>query len=453
MKKLIVEKSDYLFKLAYIDNNVLKRIEFQKMKDSVKVGQIYKGKINKKVEGLNAYFVDLGENQGFLQSKNRYKIGDTVLLQVKTEAVGDKQAKMTEKLSLPGDYIVYLPLENKVSISNKLPEEDVRTITQELRSRYPQDGLILRTAALGVGFGHIEKDLLKQKTIFFDIRNNYNSLEKGLLYKKNFIEHFFSSFFEEIREVYSNDRELLKQIKEILIKRQQVVNYIFEEGPLFRTLGIDSKKLAQTHYRFEELSLVIEKTEAFTVIDVNSGYRKGHLYMDDTAFEVNNSSCRHIVDLILLKNISGVILVDFIDMKSQDYKEKLLSTLRNEFLRDHKKVSVLSITSLGIVQIIRKRDSSDVMEELLCDCPYCYGSGKIPGDDWLLDLIQAEIKHYLLHYNVKEDLLIIEVPYITKETVEPCLESLEKKYNCNILFEFNHSRWDIKVYQRKEDGK
>lgn len=451
MKKLIVEKSDYLLKLAYMDAGVLKRVELLKTQHSLRVGQVYKGIVRKKVAGLNAYFVDLGKEQGFLQSRNRYNLGDTVLLQVKTEAVGEKQAKMTEKLSLSGDYIVYLPFENKVSVSNKLHEEVVGTITEKLRSRYPKEGLILRTAALNTDFESIEKDLLKQKAIFYGIKENYEASQKGLLYEKTFIEHFFSSFFEDVREVSSNDKELLKQIKEILSKRMEYPRYVFEEAPLFRTLGIDLKKLSQKHYKFGELSLVIEKTEAFTAIDVNSGYRKGHLYMDDTAFEVNSSSCKHIVDLIILKNISGVILVDFIDMKSQAYKENLLEVLKREFLRDHKKVSVLNITSLGIVQIIRKRDSSDVMEELLCDCPYCFGSGKIPKKEWFLDSIRSEIEHYFLHYRVKEAPLIIEVPYVIKQTVEASLEVLETKYNCKFLLEFNYSGWDIRVYQRKED--
>ncbi|MDO4793393.1 MAG: ribonuclease E/G [Filifactor alocis] len=451
MKKLIVEKSDYLLKIAYIDGSVLKRVEFLKTKHSLRAGQIYKGIIRKKLEGLSAYFVDLGEEQGFLQSRNRYELGDAVLLQVKTEAVAEKQAKMTEKLSLSGSYVVYLPLENKVSVSNKLPEEEVRAIVEELRSRHPKDGLILRTSALNADFEDIEKDLLKQKAIFSDIKKSYISSEKGLLYEKTFVEHFFSSFFGEVREVSSNDKGLLKQVKEILSQREGDPRYVFEETPLFRTLGIDSKKLLQKYYKFGELSLVIEKTEAFTAIDVNSGYRKGHLYMDDTVFEVNSSSCKHIVDLIILKNISGIILVDFIDMKSQAYKEKLLDVLKREFLRDHKKVSVLNITSLGIVQIIRKRDSSNVTEELLCDCPYCFGSGSVPGKELLFDSIQSEIEHYLLHHSVKEAPFVIEIPYIIKQTVEASLEVLEKKYERKFLLEFNRGGWDIRVYQRKED--
>lgn len=450
MNRLIAEKSHFLLKLAYIEGNELKRVEMEKTDQKVRRGQIYIGKITKRVTGLQAYFLDLGSyGQGFLQTKKEYRTGNYVLVQVKTEAVGEKQPKLTEEISLSGRYTVYLPSHKGVSISNKIQnDEKIREFAKKLQKDDPDLGLILRTDALQCDYPQIESDLLEQKSIFDRISNL--PVKEGLVYEKSFVERFFSTFFEKkIDEVVSNDKELLKQIRAILEKRALTPHFRLTQERMFDTLGIDLQKLMQKRYPFGDLSIVMETTEAFTAVDINSGFQNRHLFIDDMSFQVNLQACKHIVDLVILKDISGVILIDFIDMKKEDYRNQLLETLRKEFMRDYKKVSVLNITSLGIVQVIRKREKQNIVEEFTVDCPHCSGSGRVMDSVMKMDLLERETERFFMHRFSGRGAVRIKVPKELQSQVEEVREIWEKKYHRTLVFHYGEENSKIEIIEEK----
>lgn len=449
MKKLIAEKSDFLLKLAYMDGSELKRVEIEKEKNEVRNGQVYRAVVQKRASGLQAYFLDLKTcEQGFLQSRKNYKNGETVLVQVKKTSIGSKQPKLTEELSFSGRYAVYLPFGKGVSISNKIGEDKrLKAISETLEKKYSKEGIIFRTNSVHADYTEIEEDILQQKRIFEKVLNTNKA---GLLYEKNFVERFFSTFFEqEVDEVVANDKEMMSQIKTEFQKRDLHPRFRLTSERNFDVLGIDVTKLMQKRYRFGNLEIVVETTEAFTAIDINSGFQNRHLFLDDMSLQVNLQACGHIVDLIILKDISGVILIDFIDMKKDEYRNQLLKELKREFIRDHKKVSVLNITSLGIVQVIRKREKQNIVEEFTRNCPHCQGTGRTTDLIMEMDKLQGEVERFLFHRSVEEGALQLHLPSRLKEETENIRKSWEDKYCRKLVFHYGDEDSPIEIIERR----
>ena len=167
--------------------------------------------------------------------------------------------------------------------------------------------------------------------------------------------------------------------------------------------------------------------------------------MDDMALDVNLKSCQYIVDLIIKKDISGIILIDFIDMKKKIYQEKLLHRLKEEFKRDIKKVSVLNITTLGIVQVIRQREKENLIDMISCSCPLCLGTGYLKSPVILLDELEVEIRKYLYHKEIKKDSLLVVAPSYMKNYFDRNQFLLESKYGISMNIEYEEYMDGIKL--------
>ncbi len=449
MKQLILENSDFLLKIAYVNSGKTEKIEVYKKDIAISTGQVYKGKVLKNVIGLNGQFISLGVGEGFLQGNRLLKNGEEVLVQVKKEAIGEKQPKLTESISLAGRYVVYLPNEHKISVSNKLKQwENIDNIVDNLEKVFGNIGLIIRTEAKDEEFSRIEQEVYELQQRYRKILEKYSQSTMGLLYEEDRITKFFHHFHEtENHQIIFNDKKILLRVKAILQRHGMKSELLYSEEDLFQKYAVNLNSVFQSRYRFGNISIVMETTEAFTAVDVNSGYQNRHLYLDDMALNVNLEACKHIVDLIVLKDISGVILVDFIDMKKSGYEKILLENLQREFQRDERKTSVLNITSLGIVQIIRKREKENLIEYLSVPCPVCHGQGKVRNGIMLLDELVSDIRRYLFHHDIKGDTINVKVPIYLKEELQENMRFLEEKFGYKFSIEYFDYGTEIQISQ------
>ena len=436
-KKLIIEDSSFLTKVAYLNQGTVERIEIIKKDYHIKKNQIYQCRVKKNIVSSSGKLVDLGNQElGFLQVNKDLKNGDVVIAQIKKEPISSKLAKLTDDINLSGEYVIYLPFGKEIFLSNKI-KNDTRSdkLVKKLSTDFLNIGLIIRTEAIEVDYEQVRQEVERLVGLFQEIMRDG---VVGLLYEQDSLLDFFHHFrFETIDEVISNSKEIISKVKKWALLKKISPEYKLQEIDLFGSYGISLTKLFSKKYDFGNISIIIEPTEAFTAVDVNSGYQEKHCYMDDMALEVNLKSCKYVVDLIIKKNISGIILIDFIDMKKHGYQEKLLRRLREEFRRDIKKVSVLNITSLGIVQVIRQREKENIMDMISFSCPLCSGSGHLKSSLILLDELEVEIRKYLYHKEIKKDSLFVVAPSYMKSYFDKNQSFLESKYgvSMNIKYE------------------
>lgn len=447
-KKLIIEDSFFLTKVAYLNEGTVERIEIIKKDCPIKKNQIYHCKIRKNIVSSNGKLVDLGnEELGFLQVNKDLKNGDMVIAQIKKEPISTKLAKLTDDISIAGEFVIYLPFEKDIHLSNKI-KKDSRSIklVEALINDFSNIGLIIRTEAIEVDYEQIRQEVEQLVVLFQEIMRKKKDGVVGLLYEQDSLLDFFYHFrFETIDEVISNSKEIISKVKQWAMSKKISPEYKLQEIDLFGSYGISLEKLFSKKYDFGNISIVIEPTEAFTAVDVNSGYQEKHCYMDDMALDVNLKSCQYIVDLIIKKDISGIILIDFIDMKKKIYQEKLLHRLKEEFKRDIKKVSVLNITTLGIVQVIRQREKENLIDMISCSCPLCLGTGYLKSPVFLLDELEVEIRKYLYHKEIKKDSLLVVAPSYMKNYFDRNQFLLESKYGISMNIEYKEYMDSIKL--------
>lgn len=346
---------------------------------------------------MQAAFVDIGlSKNAFLSTEEEakdkpFKEGQEVLVQVSREPVGDKGAKVTTRFSLAGRFAVLLP-KNKnylgVSASIKDVEERERLLKlgQQLKPR--EAGLILRTLAAGV----TEKELLEDINRLCEIQKEIVlSMEggkvKGLLY--NAVDPFSrlvrEGIDDSVDEIIIDDGELAQQLRaELQRVKCSAAKKVWTDfkGRLFERYGVQAEIENALRPKVELESggyLIIEQTEALVVIDVNSGKYTGEKTRSDTLLALNLEAGEEILRQIKLRNLSGIIIVDFIDMKRSEDWRTLMSFLEETALRKKTKCHIVGRTKLGLVEITRKKEGQTLEARYTDLCPHCSGRGRLPG--------------------------------------------------------------------------
>lgn len=393
--------------------------------ESQQEGKICRGIVKKVMPGLEAAFVDIGEEKnGYLPMENlKLKGGQEVLVQVKRGAQGEKGAKLTSKISIPGRNIVLLPGEKSILFSSKLEEEVKLRLKKTIGSLKSQDhGIILRTESKESN----EADLKEEYEELLDVWNNIKkefSMGMGskVLWEEEETPFKFlrDTLEKEDTTILINDKKYMIRLKEFLkkISRNDVeVRYLEGNILLNSEFNKDIRDIFSRKIALKKGgSLVFDSTEAFEVIDVNSGGFAGGLVLEETALEVNLEAAKSVVKQIQLRDLGGIILVDFIDMKSENAKKKLIEAVETELKKDKKKASVVAITELGIMQIIRKKSSKEDMSQSLKE---------------ILFDIEMELSEKILIQEKTECSICIDEEYIMK--VKKYISILEKKLKLKI---------------------
>lgn len=441
MTKLIFEDTDFFQKYAVLKNDKLIYLEVVEKNRFAKLGDIYLGKVKNVVKGLEAAFLDLGEGVGFLPIKNNILVkGDTLLVQVIKEGNDSKKPKLSEEIILKGHYIVFIPTEKSINVSKKLEKDDITEIVDRLNVEYPETGIIIRTQAKNTNYNSIKQELdllMQQYKDIIDIS------QLGLVFTESNFEFKILELNDKynIDEIITNDFSFYKKNKLNYFKKS--INIIHKENYCFNYSGINLDNLMNQHLKFEKFGLFIQKTEAMTVIDIDSGYIKDHKLVDKLIYDINLEAVEKVLELVEILDIGGIIIVDLINMTVEN-KERLDFYMQNMLKSQKKKIKIGPVTKSNLLEIIRQKSTNSIIEKLTKPCEFCNGSGRSYKDNFILDEFELDLKNCIssetyneVNISTKEEIYIRLLPYLKK---------LEEKYNCSLLFIKSYDNTDkIKI--------
>jgi ribonuclease G len=471
-KELIINAAPQGVEIALLEDKKLVELHHEKTDASFAVGDLYLGKVKKLIPGLNAAFVDVGfEKDAFLHytdlspyarsllkftqvaindnSPNGYdfstfkvepeiiktgKINEVlsgkpnILVQILKEPIAAKGPRLSCEISLPGRFVVITPFNDIVAVSRKIHSAEERKRLQKIvESIKPKNfGVIVRTAAEGKNTAELHEDLTMLAQTWKLIQKNLKGAAppaKVLSEQTKTTSMLRDLLNEDFNKIVVNDRNLYNDtrnyIQRIAPEKSDIVSYYHNGLPIFDQFGI-TKQVKAAFGKTVNLPsgayLIIEHTEALHVIDVNSGYKSVSNNQEQNALETNLEAAAEISRQLRLRDLGGIIVVDFIDMKLPDNKRKLMEAME-EFMRpDRAKHAVLPISKFGLMQITRQRMKPEMNINTQEVCPTCNGTGKISSTLLLEDEIEKNLSYLLTHQH--KDLTLVVHPilyaYFTK---------------------------------------
>jgi ribonuclease G len=452
-KDLIIDVESQEVSIALLEDKVLTELHKEKRDNNYSVGDLYLGKVKKVIPGLNAAFVDVGyEKDAFLhyldlgpqvKSLNKYvklaqkgkpislekfkgepdidkngKInkvlsqGDNVLVQIAKEPINSKGPRITSELSFAGRYIVLMPFSKKISVSQKIKDHEERNRLRRLvKSIQPNNfGIIVRTVAENKKVADLIQDLEDLKKKWVESISNLNT--KVVPYKVHgemdrsatIVRDLLNEEFSEIR---INDKELHDEIRDYMKKiapnRLDILKLYKGNKPIFNHYGIENQIKSSFGQKVSMQSgtyLIIEHTEAMHVIDVNSGQRlKKEAEQEGTAFKVNKIAAKEIARQLRLRDMGGIIVIDFIDMTNREHRRELFQVMKEEMQQDHAKHTILPPSKFGLIQITRQRVRPEMEIEINEKCPVCDGSGEVRSPSLIIDEIENNLAYLIQEQN------------------------------------------------------
>lgn len=436
-------------RVALLENGVLHEIHIERTNNESIVGNIYKGKVSRVLPGMEAAFIDIGMSKSaFLHASdlafspedvfNGEAEGDTetietppitqllhegkqVLVQVIKDPIGTKGARLTTYVTIPSRYLVLMPHANSVGISSKIEVAEERSRLKSLVRRVNQEsesnhGYIIRTAADGVSDDVLRADMTFLSKLWESIGEKANISPKGSMIYSDLplVQRILRDVVgEEIVSVRVDSRETVSSItrfcEEYITELADRVSHYPGERPIFDLYGVE-EEIQKALKRQVTLKsggyLIIDQTEAMTTIDVNTGGFVGHRTLEETIFKTNLEAAQGIARQLRLRNLGGIIILDFIDMKDEDHKRQVLSALEKALSKDHTKTSISAVSSLGLVEMTRKR-TSESLGHILCEsCPTCHGRGYVKTASTVCYEIFREILREARQFEAKELLVL-----------------------------------------------
>ncbi|HZJ82772.1 MAG TPA: Rne/Rng family ribonuclease [Clostridia bacterium] len=421
-KKIIVDVQDYQTRVAILEDEELVELYIEGEGSQRIVGNIYRGKVENVLPGMQAAFVDIGlEKNAFLYvgdintdksvfefpgEQKRYgknakevSIGDLIsrgqeiTVQVLKEPIGTKGARVTTEITLPGRYLVLMPTMDYVGVSRRIEDEFERTRLKEIGEKLkPKNmGMIIRTAAEGKDQEDFANDVDFLCRLWEGIRDKeWKGKVPRILYEDDdMIYRTIRDFYTpEVKKVIINNRQEYEKTLDFgkvlfLGLRQRMEYYEDDSIGLFQYYGIESeieRAIKKKVWLKSGGYLIIEPTEALTVIDINTGKYVGTNNLEDTVLKTNLEAAKEIAHQIRLRDIGGIIIIDFIDMGKEGNRKKVQEALMNGLKKDHTKTNILGFTGLGLMEMTRKKVRSRLSSKLLKFCPHCHGTGRVYSD-------------------------------------------------------------------------
>lgn len=464
--ELIIDVSPSHVEIALLENKRLVELSSESSDLKFAVGDIYLAKVKKIMPGLNAAFVDVGyEKDAFLhyldlgpqfQTLNKFlkqvsskkiklspnfkvqpepdinkdgkitdvlKTGQNILVQIAKEPISTKGPRLTSEISVAGRNIVLVPFSDKISVSQKIETaEEKNRLKKLIQSICPKNyGVIVRTAAEGKRVAELDQELRRLITKF---ENAVVKLEKQtapslILGELNRTTSLIRDLYNpDYTNIYVNEEDSANEIKEYIEtidpEKKKIVKYYNGKAPIFEYFGIDKQIKASFGKTVSFRSgayLIIEHTEAFHVIDVNSGNRSKTGDQESNALEVNLAAAEEIARQLRLRDMGGIIVIDFIDMHGNENKQKVFEKMKEVMASDRTKHNILPLSKFCLMQITRQRVRQEMAIETAEDCPVCKGTGKVTPTLLLIEEIEQRIR-YIFEELQKKTLKIHLHPFV-----------------------------------------
>lgn len=435
-------------RVAVVENGVVQEIIIERAERCGLVGNIYKGRICRVLPGMQAAFVEIGLEraaflhasdisgpQGSLRSDQIHELvhdGDQIVVQVVKDPLGSKGARLTTNISIASCYLVCMPTLANTGVSQKITDEDERRRLREILQSHVEahageGGFIARTAAEGIDEDALRKDMAFLSKLWRGIRERclqtstiglvHDDLQLALRALRDLVTPEVERIRIDSRAVVDQALDFAAQYIPDICER---IDYYQGERPLFDLYGVEDeiRKALQRKVSLKSGGhLVIDQTEAMTTIDVNTGAFVGHRNLEETIFKTNLEAAQAICRQLRLRNLGGIIIIDFIDMSEDEHKRQVLRALEKALARDHARTHITEVSSLGLVEMTRKR-TRESLEHVLCEpCPCCGGRGSIKTAETTCYEIFREILRESRQFEV-ETLLVLA----SQEVIERLLD-------------------------------
>ena len=402
-KQMLISSKDGVSNVAILEGPTLVQYYTSENNAKSKVGNIYLGKVKNVLPGMEAAFVSFGEEKnGVLyvadiegshknsKIENLLKPDQEILVQVVKDAMGEKGARLTGQISLPGRYLVLIPNSRTKGISRRLSDNERSRLDRIIRKLKPENfGVIVRTAAEGVSEQALQIDIEKLVEEW-DIVSNYKSGDAPKLIHqepdvsiKVIREHLNSTFKKLLIDRKDQFDEIKNYVSTTSPEMSDIVDFYQDEIMLFERYHIEDqikKALDRKVWLPSGGHLIIDRTEALTVIDVNTGKFVGKNSLEETVYENNLEAAEEIARQLRLRDIGGIIVIDFIDMESTKKQQSLLNRFKQELAKDKTRTQVFEISRLGLVEMTRKNVAAGLVESFSEECENCNGRGLIIND-------------------------------------------------------------------------
>lgn len=398
-------------RVALVENGVLQEVYIERASRRGIVGNIYKGKVVRVLPGMQAAFIDIGlDRAAFIHVAEVAKPslehtsepmiasllheGQSLVVQVTKDPIGTKGARLTTHLSIPSRYLVYMPQTPHVGVSQRIELEEERERLKNLVNQglneinaEAQGGFILRTAAEGVSSEEILADLHFLHRVWLAVERRIKR-DLGICRIYEDLPLFMRSMRDfvrpELEKVRIDSRESFHKLQafvgEFIPNLENKLEYYPGERPIFDLYSVEDEIQKALGRKVQLKSggyLVIDQTEAMNTIDVNTGGFVGHRNLEETIFKTNLEAAAAIVRQLRLRNLGGIIIIDFIDMVDAEHQRQVLRLLERNLEKDHAKTKLTGVTELGLVQMIRKR-TRESLEQIICEpCFLCLGRGTL----------------------------------------------------------------------------
>jgi len=482
-KELVICTTSQETRVALLEGGHIAELYIERDRQMGIVGNIYKGKVIRVLPGMQAAFVDIGlEKAAFLyvadvmdemEQVERSIEGDDQLLdpddgaelpplppiedlltegqellvQISKEPIGTKGARITSHISLPGRHLVYMPTVDHVGISRRIESEEERErLRQSIESmRAPGTGFIVRTVSEGKSEDDLRHDMEFLVGLWENLNRGIDGVSAPSLIHSDLdvtSKVLRDILTEDVRKIVVDNVEEYDKIVRFLRTFMPRLNYCIElykgDEPVFDAYGLEveiSRSLGRKVWLKSGGSIIIEQTEALVAIDVNTGRYVGKHNLEDTILKTNLEALKEIAFQLRLRNIGGLIIIDFIDMEKEAHREKVHAALEEALKADKNKTNILKISELGLIEMTRKRVRESIGRTLCEPCPYCEGRGYIRGKLTIIYEILRELHREMADLPAGHITLLAH-PEITGLLIdeERCgLDELEQRYGRTVL--------------------
>ncbi len=486
MSEIIINSTREETRVAILEGGQVAELYIERKKDASLVGNTYKGKVVRILPGMQSAFVDIGlEKAAFLYVADIYpnltdypnfieeadneetldvitdkrkkpqhlpieeilQEGQEIIVQVSKDPIGSKGARVTSYVTIPGRYLVIMPGVEHIGISRRIEREEERQRLKEIIEgmRPPNFGFIVRTASEESTAEEVKKDMDFLVLLWENITKKQDKIQvPGLLYSD--IDLAFRSvrdlLVQDVERVVVDSEEEYRKIVDFvntyIPKLLDKIEFYEGKEPIFDAFGIEleiSRALGRKVWLKSGGYIVIDQTEALTAIDVNTGKFVGKASLEDTILKTNLEAVREIAYQIRLRNIGGIIIIDFIDMEKEDNRNKLFTSFKEAMSKDRAKSTIFQVSELGLIEMTRKR-VRDSLGRILCEpCPYCEGKGYVKSPITICYDIFREIRK-IASLGPEKKIFINAHPAVVDllyDEERQGLEDIEKAMNIKVI--------------------
>ena len=443
-------------RVAVIQNGMLQEVQIERASRRGYVGNIYKGRVQRVMPGMQAAFVDAGlERTAFLHASDilrpAHEAGDgidatngtptpsinellhegqQIIVQVMKDPIGSKGARLTTQLSIPSRYLVLLPYSKVLGVSARIEDEverlRLKTQMTTLIGESPL-GYIVRTNAEGQPPAALAEDVAYLRRAWEVIQTSMREVQVGQRVYEDLslpLRAMRDRMHDAIEKVRVDSRETAERLQEFVRQfmpelAERVEHYVGER-PIFDLYGVEDEITRALHKQVPLKSggtLVIDQTEAMTTVDVNTGSFLGQRNLEETVYRTNLEAAQSVARQLRLRNLGGIIIIDFIDMTDAEHRRQVLRTLEKALTGDHARTSVHEFSPLGLVEMTRKRTTESLERQLCEPCQACAGRGSLRTAETVVYEIFREITRAVRQFDAS-NLLVIAAPAVVSRVME-----------------------------------